>query len=172
VVSSLGSVQAELNLKSGELLGDSISGRSISVTSVVGTTNISNGVFGVLLSSSGESWTLQVRNLDGNVTFTGADGLDSSSMAVAIVDAGKSVNVPVGEEFVARGSYNAETDVFALSSGGAVIAMMSDDTTSGMRQQADKMAAFGTTPVAGQEVPAEVIIEIPWREVETASEIR
>lgn len=190
-LSGLGTSVAKLNLSSGEILGDSMSGCGISVSNVVGTANISNGVYGVLLTQSGQGWTLQVRNLDGKVTFTGADSLDSSNMAISLVEAGKTIDVPVGEEVIIRGIYDSGRDVFALSTGGAAMAMISDETVGKMRDDSIQMSAVGRGQGQGgrpednpartkalprvEQTPAaekakEVLIEIPWREVETVSD--
>jgi len=185
VVSGLGTSMANLTLRSGEILGDSMAGCGISVSNVVGTANISNGVYGVVLSPSGDGWTLQVRNLDGTVTFTGADSLDSSSMAISLVEAGKTIDVPVGEEVIIRGVYDSGMDIFALSTGGAAMAMISDETVGDMRNDAIEMSAIASTgpstepmappeetPQAGppsEDELQQIVVEVPWEEVETAS---
>ena len=187
-VASVSEGQAVLSLAKGELLGDTASGCSISVANVVGTADISNGVYGVLLSESAEGWTLQVRNLDGNVTFTGDNQLDISNLTASIVEPGVTLNIPAGEEMIVRGVYDAGSDIFAIGLGGASMALIGDDTVGQMRDGAEYMSSVGRPedfpgqgkgPQEGLEKAAdktkgtpaeEVIIEVPFYDIETASD--
>jgi hypothetical protein len=188
-LASLGEGVAVLNLTKGELLGDTTSGCAISVANVVGTADISNGVYGVVLTETGEGYTLQVRNLDGNVTFTGDDQLDISNLTASIVEPGKTLDIPAGEEMIVRGLYNSDSDIFSLVTGGAAMALMSDEVVGELRGASEYMSAVGRPdelPGKGPEdgppgqdkaadktegTPAEdVIIEVPWFDVETASD--
>jgi hypothetical protein len=188
LVNTLDDEVAVVSLLKGELLGDTVSGCKISVDNVVGTTDISNGVYGVLLNESTGGWTLQVRNLDGNVTFTGDDQLDISNLTASIVEPGVTLSIPAGEEMIVRGVYDAGSEIFALSLGGASMAILGDDTISELQKGAEFMTSVGRPdelPGKGAEdipgkdkakektkgTPAEdVILEIPWYDIETASD--
>lgn len=184
-VASISEGQAVLSLTKGELLGDTSSGCSISVANVVGTADISNGVYGVLLSESNEGWTLQVRNLDGNVTFTGDNQLDISNLTASIVEPGVTMSIPAGEEMIVRGVYDADGDIFAVALGGAAMALIGDETAGEMQAGAAYMGSLDTGDDApsGDDEPAdddddedeetpevENALDVPWYDVETASD--
>lgn len=178
-VTSLSADVATVNLMKGELLGDTITGCSISVDNKVGRADISNGVYGVLLNETGDGWTLQVRNLDGKVTFTGGEKLDTSNMTVSLVEPGKSLPIPAGEEIIVRGIYDQTSEIFTLVTGGAAIAMLPDPTIGIMRENAAIMSAIGRGGDDGgdggdefgeDENATDVFIEIPVEDVETASD--
>ncbi len=172
-VASLSDEVAVLNLIKGELLGDTVSGCAISVSNKVGTADISNGVYGVLLNQTGKGWTLQVRNLDGNVTFTGGN-VDTSDVTAALVESGKPVSVPAGEELTIRGSYNPNSNVFTPVGGAGALTVIPADTADEMEEGADEMDDLrptweGSTGEDGDpEVPT--LIEIPYEDIETASD--
>lgn len=172
-VTSLSDEVAVLNLIKGELLGDTVSGCAISVSNKVGTADISNGVYGVLLNQTGKGWTLQVRNLDGNVTFTGGN-VDTSDVTAALVESGKAVRVPAGEELTVRGSYNPNSNVFTPTGGAGALTVIPADTADEMEEDADEMDDL-RTPMDGStggdgtpQVPT--LIKIPFPDVETASD--
>ena len=181
-VTSLGAKVAQLKLSRGELLGDTVSGCSIAVMSAAGSARIDNGVYGVLMNESAEGWTLQVRNLDGSVTFTGGSNLDASNVTASIVEAGKTLEVPAGEEIIVRGVYDPESQMFALTQGGAVMSLLQEETISEMREEAERGRAVGRpdgipgrdviddldTPARDRSAPQ--VIELPWEDVETASD--
>ncbi|MEX0324373.1 MAG: hypothetical protein AB3N63_19610 [Puniceicoccaceae bacterium] len=174
-VVSLSADVATVNLMKGELLGDTITGCAISVDNKVGRADISNGVYGVLLNETGEGWTLQVRNLDGKVTFTGGEKLDTSNMTVSLVEPGKSLPIPAGEEIIVRGIYDRSTEIFTLVTGGAAIAMLPDSTIGTMRDDASTMASIGRDDEDDDDDgedpdPDEVFIPIPLEDIETASD--
>ncbi len=172
MVTSLSSEVATVNLVEGELLGDSISGCAISVDNKVGRADISNGVYGVLLNETGEGWTLQVRNLDGRVTFTGGEKLDTSNMTVSLVEPGKILPIPAGEEIIVRGIYDRGSEIFTLVTGGAAIAMLPDNTIGTMREDASIMSSIGRDDSDDDDDDGDddIFIEIPIEDIETASD--
>ncbi len=171
-VSSLTSDVAVLNLIKGELLGDTISGCSVSIANKAGTADISNGVYGVIMNQTGQGWTLQVRNLDGNVSFTGAPSLDTSNVTASIVNPGETTSVGAGEEITIRGTFDDDNNVFSLTAGGAVVAGLPDAAINRMSDRAREMNAIdeeddgeGEGPPPG---PPE-FIDLP-EQAETASD--
>jgi hypothetical protein len=168
------SASGELTLGQGEILGDVAGGSSLSVATKVGTVQAQNGVYGVLLNESPDmGWTLQVRNLDGVVAFTGAPKLDTAGMTVSLVEPGKTLNIPAGEEVIVRGIYNESSEVFALVPGGVVMAMLDAEEAGQIREAAQQMssAVLGDGEAApGEGDGAPVIIEIPFEDIETASD--
>ena len=173
-----------LKLTRGEILGDTTNGCPVTVQNPAGSANISDGVYGVLLNETGDGWTLQVRNLDGSVNFTAAPTLSTADMQVSLVEPGKTLAIPAGEEMVLRGIYNSDADSFELVRGGAALAVLSDETVAGLQSASSAMSAVGRpddlpardkavpvlegTPGGDNAIP--VIIEIPWQDVEPASD--
>lgn len=170
-VSSLASDVAVLNLIKGELLGDTISGCSVSVANKAGTADISNGVYGVIMNQTGQGWTLQVRNLDGNVSFTGSENLDTSNVTASIVNPGETTSVGAGEEITIRGTFDDNNNVFSLTSGGAVIAGLPDEAINRMSDQAKEMNAIDEEDEGGEGPPPgpPEFIDLP-DQAETASD--
>jgi hypothetical protein len=173
-ISSLSDGSVSLRLSKGEILGDASANCQISVATTVGTASVTNGVFGVLMNSMADSgWTLQVRNLDGSVKFIGDPNLDTSNTTVSLIEPNKEVEIPSGEEVIVRGLYNESAEAFVVSQDGAVLAMLEDSVTGEMRTAAQQMAAAAGetgTPGAATGEDAPVIIEIPYEDVETASD--
>jgi len=170
-VTSASGMGASLSLSRGELLGDASASCDLSVSTVAGTASISDGVFGVLMNRmGGQGWTLQVRNLDGGVNFIGDPNLDVSNVTVSVIEPNMEMLIPTGEEIIVRGIYNEEARSFALTQDG-VLAMMDEDVVGEMRDEAQTMASSGIetdTPQVQTNIP--VIIEIPFEDVETASD--
>lgn len=173
-ISSMTDGSVSLSLSKGEILGDASADCQISVATAVGTASVTDGVFGVLMNSMAESgWTLQVRNLDGSVKFVGDPNLDTSNTTVSLIEPNKEIEIPSGEEVIVRGLYNETAEAFVLSEEGAAIALLGDDVSGQMRTAAQQMAAAAGqtgTPEAGTGEAAPVIIEIPYEDVETASD--
>lgn len=170
-VSSLGSDAAVLNLIKGELLGDTISGCSVSIANKAGTADISNGVYGVIMNQTGQGWTLQVRNLDGNVSFTGSPSLDTSNVTASIVNPGETTSVGAGEEITIRGTFD-DNNVFSLTAGGAVIAGLPDSAINRMSDRAKEMNAIDEDAGDDAEGPPPgppEFIDLP-EQAETASD--
>lgn len=161
IVASLSTETAVLNLVKGELLGDTIAGCKISISNKVGTADISNGVYGVLLNQEGDSWTLQVRNLDGEVTFTGGN-LDAGA-ASALLESGKAVYIPTGEQLTVIGTYNPDSRLFSAAS--VSLAPMPPEVIEEMQEQIDEIRNLEPD---GPTIPD--LIEIPFVDVETASD--
>ena len=163
IVSSLSDENAVLNLIKGELLGDTIAGCKISIGNKVDTTDISNGVYGVLLNQEGDSWTLQVRNLDGEVTFTGGNLLTGA--ATAILEAGKVVYIPEGEQLTVVGTFNPDSRFFTLADGSGTLSPIPPEIIEEMEEQIDDLR--NVDPI-DPGIPD--MIEIPIEDVETASD--
>ena len=158
-----------LSIMRGEILGDTKAddGCEIAVGTLAGIIDVGSGVYGVLMNESVDGWTLQVRNLDGSVTFTGDAGLDTSNLTVSLIQPGETTEIPAGEEMIVRGIYDAVTEVFSLISGGASLSILPDDTKDSMIEGADAMQT--TEPTTGKPSPP-VVIEIPWGPIEIASD--
>ena len=183
-VSAVSATGITLKLTRGEILGDTMNGCPVVVTNPAGTASITDGVYGVLLNETGDGWTLQVRNLDGSVDFTAAPTLSTGDAQVSIVEPGKTLAIPAGEEVVIRGVYDAQTDVFEVAQGGAALAILSDEAAGALQSASAMMSAVGRpgdlparenavpvleqTPGGDNAIP--VIIEIPWQDVEPASD--
>ncbi len=161
IVASLSDENAVLNLIKGELLGDTIAGCAISIANKVGTADISNGVYGVLLKQQGDSWTLQVRNLDGEVTFTG--GNLSTGAATALLESGEAIYIPAGEQLTVIGTYNPDSRFFSVVS--SSLAPIPPDVLEEMQEGIDEMRNLEP---GDQTLPD--LIEIPFEDVETASD--
>lgn len=163
-----------LSLSKGEILGDASADCQISVSTVVGTASVTDGVFGLLMNDMAESgWTLQVRNLDGSVMFLGDPNLDTSNTTVSLIEPNKEIEIPSGEEVIIRGLYNESAEAFVVSPDGAALAILGNDVSGQMRIAAQQMAAAAgetETPDAATGAETPVIIEIPHEDVETASE--
>lgn len=177
-----------VSIMRGEILGDSneSDGCEFSVGTLAGIIDIESGVFGVLMNESVDGWTLQVRNLDGSVTFTGDAGLDTSNLTVSLVNPGETTAIPAGDEMIVRGLYDPVTEVFSLISGGAALSIMPDETVGSMNEGVGVMQAVGRpddlpareraiprieetdTPAEDKAIPK--ILEIPWKDIETASD--
>jgi len=171
-ITSISGSRVGLSLSRGELLGDSSPSCELSVSTAVGTASISDGVFGILMNRMGDQgWTLQVRNLDGSVSFIGDPNLDTSNLTVSLLEPNKEILIPTGEEIIVRGVYNEADDSFTLTQDG-VIAVLDSDITGEMRSEAETMASSAmeaeTPPAEAGQQP--VIIEIPLEDVETASD--
>lgn len=168
---SSGAGMVSLNLMKGEILGDASSACEFSVSTKVGTAKMSGGVYGIVHTSSGqEGWALQVRNLDGKAKFVGGSNLDTSNMTVSMVEPDKEVEIPAGEEMALQGVYNESSDVFALLEGGAVVAILDMQEAANLRSEAGRMAAKARGPQEETDTPAPQVIEIPYEDVETASD--
>lgn len=171
-IKGLSEDSATLDLVRGEILGDAMDDSSFTVDTVVGRASVSGGVFGILMNQMGEGWTLQVRNLDARVSFTGAPDLDTSNVTVSMLEPDEQVDIPTGEEIIVRGIYNEDEEFFALTREGAAIASIDTDTIGQLQEAAQEMSAV-EIPGPPVEVPAGdggVIIDIPYQDVETASE--
>jgi hypothetical protein len=157
----------DVRLGRGELLGDVTYGSRLTVRTMAGNVVARSGVYGVLLSGMG---SVQVRNLDGMVSFTGALSLDTAGLTVSLVEPGKTVNIPAGEEIIVRGTYNDATEVFSLVPDGVVMAMLDADEVAQLREATQEMSSAVLPDT--EEVPSEapVIIEIPYEDIETASD--
>jgi len=165
----------ELVLVSGEILGDNGGNCDISVGTKAGEASITEGVFGVVLNDDGENgWTLQVRNLDGTVTFVGQPNLDTSASIVTLLEPNKIIDIPPGEEFIVRGIYDADSDVFALAQEGVALALISETSFSSMTDDVEFMNAAGEEWANEQQpeepAPQPEEIEVPFEEFDTASE--
>lgn len=176
-LSRLGYGSASLRLIRGEVLGDSSSGCTFTVETKVGAASISNGVYGVVHHVVGDDWTLQVRNLDGNVSFVGDLKLDSSNVRASVIEPGKVIQIPAGEEIIVRGVYNEASGVFLLSPEGAIFAALDDQSRGELRGGAQYMSSVyrsfrdGTGPEDEDgDDPEAVIIDIPFVDFETASD--
>lgn len=175
VISGLGQQTVSLQLVRGEVLGDNRVGCQMSVTTTVGETRITEGVFGVLLNQMGDqNWTLQVRNLDGTVVFVGDSRLDTSNTMVSVLEPNKEVSIPAGEEFMVRGVYNAEEQVFSLAQDGVAMAVLDTQASGHLRDGAEFMGSIQIPedgPDGGEEPPERPNqIEIPYEDVDTASD--
>ena len=159
-----------LTLNQGEILGDNAAGSPIQVGTVAGTVKVSAGVFGVLASNMGTSSSVQVRNLDGTVSFRGAPDLDTSGSVVTLLEPNKEVMVPPGEELIVRGIYNEDSEVFAVAREGVALAVLSPAAVGEIREAVEVMSSV-TLPesVEAPAVPP-TIIEIPVEDVDTASD--
>ena len=173
-VSSLAADVAVLNLVKGELLGDTISGCEVSIANAAGSADISNGVYGVLMNQTGDGWTLQVRNLNGEVSFTGAPGLDTGNVTASIIEAGQTFQVPAGEELIVRGIYNMGEDIFTLVAGGAAVGGLPDAAIDNMNEVAKEHNAIREQgPEEGETPPPPgppSWIELPFEDIDTASD--
>lgn len=168
-----------LSLVRGEILGDSAAGCSFNVENKVGTAMVSDGVFGVLLNEmGGQGWTLQVRNLDGAVTFVGDPKLDTSNLTVSLIEPSEALEIAPGEEIIVRGIYNESADVFSITQGGVLLAEIEEDIVGEMREDSEEMSSIPLDEdddaddaddgdVGGDD---DVIIEIPYEDIETASD--
>lgn len=175
VSGSMGAVS--LKLMKGEILGDASAMCEFTVETKVGTATMSDGVYGVVHTASGnQGWGLQVRNLDGSVKFVGGSNLDTSNVSVSLVEPGKEIEIPAGEEMVLQGVYNPSSDVFALLEGGAVIAVLDGQTIGELRSDSERMANAARRGPPDQDdsatdsTPAPLIIDIPVEDIETASD--
>ena len=166
----------ELVLVSGEILGDNGGNCDISVGTKAGKASIIDGVFGVVLNDDGDNgWTLQVRNLDGTVTFVGQPNLDTSATIVTLLEPNKVVEIPPGEEFIVRGIYDADSDVFAIAQEGVALALISEISFGEFTERVEFMNAAGEEWANEQEPTEEAPakpeeIEVPFEEFDTASE--
>lgn len=172
-VTSLSDEVAVLNLIKGELLGDTVAGCDVSIANKVGTADISNGVYGVLLNQTGKGWTLQVRNLDGNVTFTGGN-IDTTDVTAALVQTGRSISIPAGQELTISGSYNPNSNVFTPIGGAGALSVIPGNVATDMEKEADKMNDLmpefqDSTGDDGQPTTPN-LIEVPYVDIETASD--
>lgn len=176
-VSGLTGGSVSLILARGEVLGDASAACQLDITTVVGTASISGGVFGVLLNPGEDgALTQQVRNLDGNVTFVPDSGLDTGAVQTSLVEPGKEISVPSGEEIIVQGTYNESTESFSLTQD-AALAMLDFNVTGDMRSTVQMMSSVtggGQTDEPGEsgdgDSPEKVIIEIPFEDMETTSD--
>jgi len=172
-VTSLSEEVAVLNLVKGELLGDTVAGCDVSIANKVGTADISNGVYGVLLNQTGQGWTLQVRNLDGSVTFTGGN-IDTTNITAALLQTGKAISIPAGQQLVISGSYNPSTNIFTPIGGAGAISIIPQDVVDQMQDDADKMDDLvpgWQDSTGGDGTPVDPgLIEVPYEDIETASD--
>lgn len=168
-ITSTGDGTLSLRLIKGEVLGDVSDDCRLNVATKVGTASITGGVFGVVQNLAGDQgWTMQVRNLDGTVDFIGDPKLDTSAMTVSLIEPNETISIPAGEEIIVRGVYYEATDVFALTQGGAAIASMDPADVDQLREAVQEMSS-ATLPEPPP--PADpLIIEIPYEDIETASD--
>lgn len=162
-----------LRLVRGEILGDASAGFVFTVVTNLGTATISDGVYGIVhTSSEAAGWDLQIRNLDGSVSFTGDNNLDTTNVTASIVEPGQEISIPAGEEMTLQGVYNESSDAFALLEGGATIAVLDNQTQFALREQQEAIAGVARAfEQAGQAPAPAVIIELPPVEgTETASD--
>jgi hypothetical protein len=166
----------DLELLQGEILADASAVSTFTVATKAGSLSASGGVFGVLQSpGAGDDWTLQVRNLDAEVAFQGDVSLDSGDLTVSLIEPGKTVPVPAGEEVIVRGVYSESEEVFTLTDDGGSLAVIDSGTVAQLREASEQMSSAevpGTGTTAAGPAPTEgtVIIEIPFQDVETASD--
>ncbi len=180
VVSSLSEEMAVIDLVKGEILGDTISGCAVSIANKAGTADISNGVFGVLMDQTGDGWTLQVRNLNGEVSFTGSPSMDSGNVTASIVEADGLFPIPQSSELTLRGTYNPDDESFVLVPGGAALSGLPDEAAENMiivsenhntiRQQGGGAPAGEQSDEGGAPASMPDIIEIPFDDIDTASD--
>lgn len=172
-ITSLSEELAVLNLVKGELLGDTIAGCDVSIANKVGTADISNGVYGVLLNQTGKGWTLQVRNLDGSVTFTGGN-IDTTDITAALVQTGKAINIPAGQQLIISGAYNPSNNVFTPIGGAGALSIIPADVVDQMEDGADNMediAPEWEDSTGGDDTPVDPgLIKVPNENIETASD--
>ncbi len=163
---------AQFKLERGEILGDTTAACPIGVRTIIGTTDVTGGVFGVLMYQMGAiGWTQQVRNLDGQVSFTGDPKLDTSNLVVSLVTPQQPFAIPAGEEIIIRGVYNTDTEVFTITVGGATMAALTPDVVDQMQQAATQMREIVVPPVTLPPTAPDVrrVIEIPYEDIEIAS---
>jgi hypothetical protein len=162
----LGDGTVAVKLMSGEVLGDITDDCRLDVRTKVGTATITGGVFAVVQNlAGGQGWTMQVRNLDGQVTFVGDSKLNTNNMTVSLIEPNETIEIPAGEEIIVRGIYSETTDVFTLTQDGAAMAAMEPDQVDQLREAVQQMSS-AILPAA--ELP--FIIEIPYEDIETASD--
>ncbi|NDV62001.1 hypothetical protein G0Q06_06020 [Puniceicoccales bacterium CK1056] len=165
----LGDGTVAVKLVRGEVLGDISDDCRLDVKTKVGTASITDGVFGVVQNLAGDQgWTMQVRNLDGEVDFIGDPKLDTSNMTVSLIEPNETINIPAGEEIIVRGIYYESTDIFALTQGGAALASMTSEDIQGLREAVSEMSS-AVLPEPPTPTPP-LIIEIPYEDIETASD--
>ena len=159
-----------LDLSRGEILGDASGMRSFAVMTKAGTTTASGGVFGVLQNETGgDNWSLQVRNLNANVDFVPDIGLDAGDVTATLLEPGKTVSIPSGEEVVLRGVYDDTANVFTLAGDGGALVALDAGTVAELREASEFMSSVVLPEMTGgAESP--VIIEVPFEDVETASD--
>lgn len=168
-LAQLGDGTVSFKLIRGEVLGDVSDDCRLDVGTKVGTASITSGVFGVVQNLAGDQgWTMQVRNLDGTVDFIGDPKLDTSNMTVSLIEPNETISIPAGEEIIVRGVYFEATDVFSLVQGGAALASMDPEDIDSLREAAQNMSSATIPPPPATTPP--VIIEIPYEDIETASD--
>jgi len=164
---------ARFKLARGEILGDTTAACPIGIHTIVGTADVYSGVFSVLLTQMGaQGWTQQVRNLDGQVSFTGDVNLDTSNLVVSLIEPNQPFAIPPGEEIIIRGVYNPDAEVFTVVTGGAALVAMTPDLIGQLRDAAVEMSAIAVPPVTLPPPAPDVriIIEIPYEDIEVASD--
>jgi hypothetical protein len=165
-----------VKLMRGEVLGDISDDCRMDVQTKAGVASVDNGVFGVLQNLAGnQGYTVQVRNLDGKVGFIGDPKLDTTNVAVSLIEPNERIEIAPGEEIIIRGVYYEGTEVFALTQEGASMAAMDADMIDEMREAVQQMSSvvLPEAPGEGDEPPPpppSIIIEIPYEDIETASD--
>lgn len=160
-----------LTLSRGEILGDASGMTRFTVMTKAGTTTASGGVFGILQNETGgDNWSLQVRNLNANVDFVPDMGLDGSGVTASLLEPGKTVSIPSGEEVVVRGVYNDSANVFTLTEDGGTLVAIDAGTVAELREASEQMSSAALPEMTDAPQQSPVMIEIPFDDVETASD--
>ncbi|HKJ90718.1 MAG TPA: FecR domain-containing protein [Oceanipulchritudo sp.] len=169
-VAGSGNGSVSLTLSRGEILGDASGMTRFTVMTKAGTTTASGGVFGILQSETGgDNWSLQVRNLNATVDFMADMSLNTGDVTASLLEPGKTVSISSGEEVVVRGVYNESANVFTLAEDGGALVAIDAGTVAELREASEQMSsAVLPEMTGGPESP--VMIEIPFEDVETASD--
>lgn len=183
LLATLANGSVAIKLMRGEVLGDVADSCRIDIQTKSGVASVESGVFGALQNLAGDQgWTVQVRNLDGQVAFIGDPKLDTTNVTVSLIEPNERVEIAPGEEIIVRGIYYEGTDVFEVVQGGAALAEIEPELLDEMREKVDEMSSAKPdapeTPPEEQtdeptqspaEPPPAVIIEIPYEDIEIAS---
>ncbi|MFO7726600.1 MAG: FecR domain-containing protein [Oceanipulchritudo sp.] len=165
--------EVSLQLSRGEILGDASGATSFTVNTKAGTATAADGVFGLVQNETGgDNWSLQVRNLNASVDFVPDTGLNTDDVTVSLLEPGKAVSIPSGEEVVVRGVYNESANVFTLAEDGGTLMAIDSGTVAELREASEQMSSAALPQMTGdpQGEDSPFIIEIPFEDVETASD--
>jgi hypothetical protein len=183
-----GAFETAFDLKKGKLLIDSSgvpfgASGTTAVDTRIGRTVGSGGVYSISMADMDTGFSLDINNVDAEVSLTPSLDLDVSKMQTTAVEPGKPIMVPTGESITIRGFIIPELDRVELREGSVVMADIPSSEIQDIREATQEMSSIDipeapdapavtedTVPVIGDDDEGVVVIEIPVEDVETASD--